>query len=106
VDACPSLALQAGVFAPGELVSPERWFGNQKGRKEKLPLPAGLSRRGDIWADAAPRKHRSARTSRVVAGMDAFFHVLVSKHRSGGASPPVAAEMGVPLPLGVLRHGC
>jgi len=38
----PSLA---GVFAPGELASPERGFENQKGYREKQTLPAGLSRR-------------------------------------------------------------
>jgi hypothetical protein len=31
-----------GVSAPGELASPERRFGNQKGRKEKITATGGL----------------------------------------------------------------
>jgi hypothetical protein len=44
---------------------------------KKSPLPAGLSRRGDIWDRGGTPKHRSARTSRVVAGMDSSHLVLV-----------------------------
>ena len=49
------------VFAPGELVSPERGFENQKGCREKQTLPAGLSRRGDIFEVRVPPQKTSLR---------------------------------------------
>jgi hypothetical protein len=72
------------AFAPGELASPERGFENQKGtvksKRYRRACPAGAIFEGR----GRPRKHRSTRASRVVAGA-AWFHVLVSKLRSGGA---------------------
>ncbi|MFN0017161.1 MAG: hypothetical protein ACKVP0_02815 [Pirellulaceae bacterium] len=80
----------SALFAPGELVSPERGFANQQAAgKEPCYRRAGPA--GAIFpANAASQKHRSARTSRAVAWVEGWFRVLVPKHRSGGASPPGA----------------
>jgi hypothetical protein len=80
-------------FAPAELDSAERGFGNQKG-DQKITLPAGLSRRGGIWTRARGAGQTSLPPGR--AGWwrrrEAIVRVLVSKRRSGGASPPAAGR--------------
>jgi hypothetical protein len=86
------------AFAPGELASPERGFENQKGtvksKRYRRACPAGAIFEGR----GRPRKHRSTRASRVVAGWTLFSTFWFPNFAPAGPARRWRQKIGVGWP--------